>query len=105
CLLATSLSPSFPALAASLAVCVLSLASLPTLAAEAGAVDEARMRAAENDGRNWMSWGRTYNEQRFSPLTQINEDTVSELGLAWYYDLDTFRGVEGTPIVVDGVMY
>ncbi len=59
----------------------------------------------EEDGRNWLSWGRTYKEQRFSPLTQINETNLDNLGLAWFFDLDTFRGVEGTPIVVDGVMY
>ena len=53
----------------------------------------------EEDGSNWLSWGRTYKEQRFSPLTEINESTVEDLGLAWYFDLDTFRGVEGTPLL------
>lgn len=52
-----------------------------------------------------MTYGRTYDEQRFSPLHQINDRNVSHLGLAWYYDLDTSRGQEATPIVVDGVMY
>jgi PQQ-dependent dehydrogenase (methanol/ethanol family) len=52
-----------------------------------------------------MTHGRTYGEQRFSPLKQINDRKVSQLGLAWYYDLDTHRGQEATPIVVDGVMY
>ncbi|MDC0598344.1 PQQ-dependent dehydrogenase, methanol/ethanol family [Gammaproteobacteria bacterium] len=68
-------------------------------------VDHARMLQADTDGSNWLAWGRTYDEQRFSPLDQINTETVSELGLAWYYDLETFRGVEGTPIVIDGVLY
>ena len=52
-----------------------------------------------------MTYGRTYNEQRFSPLKQINDRNVNQLALAWYYDLDTRRGQEATPIVVDGVMY
>ncbi|HXO57087.1 MAG TPA: PQQ-binding-like beta-propeller repeat protein, partial [Mycobacterium sp.] len=52
-----------------------------------------------------MSYGRTYDEQRFSPLTQINADNVRQLGLAWYADLDTNRGQEATPLVVDGVLY
>lgn len=52
-----------------------------------------------------MTYGRTYDEQRFSPLNQINDRNVSQLGLAWYFDLDTQRGQEATPIVVDGVMY
>jgi quinohemoprotein ethanol dehydrogenase len=52
-----------------------------------------------------MTYGRTYDEQRFSPLNQINDRNVSQVGLAWYFDLDTRRGQEATPIVVDGVMY
>lgn len=54
---------------------------------------------------NWPQHGRTAAEQRYSPLKQINTDTVSRLGLAWYQDFDTFRGQEGTPLVIDGVMY
>jgi PQQ-dependent dehydrogenase (methanol/ethanol family) len=68
-------------------------------------VDGARIAAADSEPGNWMSHGRTYDEQRFSPLNKINADNVSGLGLAWYYDLDTDRGQEATPIVVDGVMY
>src|SRR5438874_872895 len=52
-----------------------------------------------------MSHGRTYSEQRFSPLKQIDDQNVGRLGLAWYVDLDVRRGQESTPIVVDGVMY
>ena len=52
-----------------------------------------------------MTYGRTYGEQHFSPLNQINDQNVSQLGLAWYYNLDTNRGQEAIPIVVDGVMY
>ena len=52
-----------------------------------------------------MSHGRTYSEQRFSPLKQINDQNVGQLALAWYVDLDTRRGQEATPIVVDGLMY
>ena len=52
-----------------------------------------------------MTYGRTYGEQHFSPLNQVNDQNVSQLGLAWFYDLDTNRGQEATPIVVDGVMY
>ena len=71
----------------------------------AGAVDAERLVAAEAEPQSWMSYGRTYSEQRFSPLGQVNEKTVGELGLAWSFDLGTKRGVEATSIVVDGVMY
>lgn len=71
------------------------------------AVDGARMRAPDAPGNagDWMSHGRTWDEQRFSPLKQINDRNAGQLGLAWYADLDTYRGVQATPIEVDGVLY
>jgi len=69
------------------------------------AVDAARLVAADRDAANWMTHGRTYAEQRFSPLAEINDNNVSRLGLAWSQTLDFDRGVEATPLVVDGVMY
>jgi quinohemoprotein ethanol dehydrogenase len=54
---------------------------------------------------SWPSDGRDYTAQRYSPLTQINSGNVGQLGLAWYDDLGTYRGVEATPIFVDGVLY
>ncbi|MBO0722098.1 MAG: PQQ-binding-like beta-propeller repeat protein, partial [Blastocatellia bacterium] len=68
-------------------------------------VDSARLGGADKDPGNWMGHGRTYSEQRFSPLKEINDGNIGDLGLAWYYDLDTDRGQEATPIVVDGVIY
>jgi quinohemoprotein ethanol dehydrogenase len=68
-------------------------------------VNDSRIVHADGEPGNWMTYGRTYDEQRFSPLQQINDRNVSQLGLAWYFDLDTRRGQEATPIVVDGVMY
>ena len=68
-------------------------------------VDGARLVAADADQQNWLTHGRTYSEQRFSPLKSIDENNVAGLGLAWSYDLGTTRGVEATPLVVDGVMY
>jgi quinohemoprotein ethanol dehydrogenase len=57
------------------------------------------------DAGQWTSVGGTWAEQRFSPLTQINEKTVGRLGLAWFSELNTYRGVEATPLVLDGVLY
>jgi quinohemoprotein ethanol dehydrogenase len=68
-------------------------------------VNESRISNADREPENWMTYGRTYGEQHFSPLNQINDQNVSQLGLAWFYDLDTNRGQEATPIVVDGEMY
>ena len=66
---------------------------------------DRRIAAADSEPQNWLSHGRTYSEQRFSPLEQIDSGNVGDLNLAWYLDLDTFRGQEGTPLVIDGVMY
>ena len=68
-------------------------------------VDAARLANADAEPENWLAHGRTSDEQRFSPLDQINISNVGDLSLAWYTDLDTNRGQEATPIVVDGVMY
>lgn len=70
-----------------------------------GQVDEARLLAADSDADNWLSYGRTYDEQRYSPLEQVNDGNIGELSLAFSVELDTRRGQEATPIVVDGVMY
>jgi quinohemoprotein ethanol dehydrogenase len=57
------------------------------------------------DGSNWAAIGFSYDEQRYSPLDQINRDTVKDLGIAWYADLPDARGQEATPVVVDGKLY
>jgi len=53
----------------------------------------------------WRKHGLTDAEDRFSPLLDINADNISELGLAWYFDYPTNRGLEATPLMVDGVLY
>jgi quinohemoprotein ethanol dehydrogenase len=58
-----------------------------------------------DDSSNWLMYGRTYDDHRFSPLNQINEQTVGKLGLAWSRELNTTRGLEATPLVEDGVIY
>ncbi len=68
-------------------------------------VDGQRLLDADAEPGAWMTHGRTYSEQRFSPLDAINTGNVANLGLAWFADLDTNRGQEATPIMVDGVIY
>jgi quinohemoprotein ethanol dehydrogenase len=75
-------------------------------AATSGApVNGARIANADAEPGNWLTYGRTYGEQRYSPLARINDKNVKTLGLAWFADLDTNRAQEATPLVVDGVMY
>ena len=70
-----------------------------------GAVSDERLLRVAEEPQNWLMHGRTYDEQRFSTLSDINAGNVQELGLAWYFDVPTDRGMEATPIVVDGIMY
>jgi PQQ-dependent dehydrogenase (methanol/ethanol family) len=87
----------------------LALAAVLTAGAQAppppADLDTKRIAAADDEPGNWLTHGRTYSEQRFSPLRAINTGTVGTLGLAWSYDLQMNRGAEATPLVVDGVMY
>ena len=69
------------------------------------AVDGARIAGANQEPGSWLAHGRTYDEQRFSPLDQINTENVANLGLEWSYDTGNDRGHEATPIVADGRMY
>jgi quinohemoprotein ethanol dehydrogenase len=68
-------------------------------------VDHERIVGADVEPGQWLTHGRTYDEQRYSPLEDIDATNVNKLGLAWSYDMPTKRGLEATPIVVDGVMY
>ena len=68
-------------------------------------VDDERLEHASQDTSGWLTYGGTYQEQRYSPLDQINEDTVDRLGLLWSKELGTRRGLEATPIVWKGVLY
>jgi quinohemoprotein ethanol dehydrogenase len=89
-----------------IALCLVAGAiELANAAGSAANVDAARITAADQDPANWMTYGRTYGEQRFSPLARITADNAKQLGLAWYADLDTNRGQEATPLVIDGVLY
>jgi quinohemoprotein ethanol dehydrogenase len=74
------------------------------------AATKAPIVASKDDGREWPLYGGTSDEQRFSPLRQINPSNVGALGLAWEFDDfvvrgHIHRGNEATPLVVEGVMY
>ena len=70
-----------------------------------GQIDLKRLLAADKDPNQWLSTGRDLGNGHYSPLAQIHRDNVNRLGFAWDYDTHTVRGLEATPIVVDGVMY
>ena len=69
------------------------------------AVDGASIKANTATSNDWPTIGLDYAETRFSKLNKINADNVKNLGLVWSYPLESSRGVEATPVVVDGIMY
>jgi len=90
----------------------LSLATLAVLGtptpATGAAVDTKRLveAASPANAAHWMSYGRDYSEQRYSPLEQITADNAGQLGLTWYADLSERGGsYETTPVAVDGRIY
>jgi quinohemoprotein ethanol dehydrogenase len=100
-------------MALALAVPVIAIAQ--TAASTKGSVEHIRAATARIDGtsmrtnavstKDWPSYGLDYAETRFSKLDQINTKNVKDLGLVWSYNLESTRGVESTPLVVDGIMY
>jgi quinohemoprotein ethanol dehydrogenase len=70
-----------------------------------GAVQDKQISIIEDNSGDWLTYGRNYGEERFSPLGQISKENVGQLGLAWSLNLGTKRGIEATPLVVDGIMF
>ncbi len=68
-------------------------------------IDGAAIVANAKTSRDWLSYGLDYSETRFSQLKQIDTGNAKDLGLVWSYNLESNRGVEATPVVVDGVMF
>ena len=87
------------------AVAAVALHSSVDSTTKPGDVNDARIEADAATGTNWLVNGRTNDSKHFSPLAQINDKNVANLGLAWYLDYDGKMGIVSEPIVVDGVIY
>ncbi|HEX5432427.1 MAG TPA: PQQ-binding-like beta-propeller repeat protein [Bryobacteraceae bacterium] len=79
-------------------------------AQKAASIDDTALANAGKTGSNWISYNVNWSEQRYSPLTQIDDSNVSRLGLAWSADIPAAPGrpqnhQEGTPLVYNGVLY
>lgn len=69
-------------------------------------VDNQALRNAGQNPNDWLMSPRDYAGTRYSPLKQIDASNASRLGLAWYYDTDSFPGtLESTPLVWNGTLY
>lgn len=87
------MKPLVPLLA--LAACVVGAEPVPF----------TRIRDADQEPGQWLTYSRTYSGTRYSPLKQIHSGNVAQLRPAWIYQLRNAGVFEATPIVVDGVMY
>jgi len=97
-----------PLAIAALAIAALAIAGLALAAPmppPAGALDAARLAAAASEPDQWFTTGRDASGAYYSPLADINAGNVARLGFAWEYRLGSHRGLEATPLVIDGVMY
>jgi alcohol dehydrogenase (cytochrome c) len=63
------------------------------------------LKADSSTSGDVLTYGMGYNNQRYSPLKQINTSTVSKLTPMWSYSLNNPQGQESQPIIHDGVMY
>ena len=68
-------------------------------------IDDTTLIHADRYKGDWLTHGLHYSEDRFSPLDQISKSNVDSLGLAWSLILGTKRGIETTPLVVDGILF
>jgi hypothetical protein len=86
-----------------LALCCALLAA--NFAFASGDVTNSRVLAESASGENWFLKGGNFRGEHYSPLSQINDETVDGLGLAWAVDLPIPDGISTTPIIIDGVIY
>ena len=77
----------------------------PAHATSPAHIDKERLLGADNEPQNWLTTGRDFGKSHHSPLHQIDRKTVERVGFAWEYHTHTNRGLEATPIIVDGVLY
>jgi quinohemoprotein ethanol dehydrogenase len=76
-----------------------------TATAPVAQIDRARLIAAEREPGQWLSGGGGWQAMHYSALPDLTPDNAGKLGFAWAFDTGTKRGLEATPVVVDGVMY
>jgi len=75
------------------------------LAVGAASVNAQDLQTMSKNANQWVMTGRTYDLQRYTPLSQINTSNVKNLHVAWTMSTGTLRGHEGNPLVVGSTMY
>ena len=60
---------------------------------------------ADKDASNWLLYGRDYQTTRYSPLKQVNKDTVGKLKPVWNLSFGVLEGQDSQAVVVNGTVY
>jgi len=77
-----------------------------TAAGEAGPVTTEDLLKAQDNGAEWLMYGRDYLNHRYSPLSEITPENAAQLGPVWSMSTGgQFGGLEATPLFRDGVLY
>ena len=76
------------------------LLALPGLA-----LANADLKSKMDNPGNWAAQAGDFYNQRYSKLDQINKDNVGNMQVAWTFSTGVLRGHEGSPLVIDGMMY
>jgi methanol dehydrogenase (cytochrome c) subunit 1 len=81
------------------------LGTVSIVAMSAGALANDKLHELSKSNENWVMPGKNYSSQNYVPIDQINTENVKQLRAAWSFSTGLLHGHEGTPLVVDGVMY
>lgn len=79
--------------------------SICATAGDAPVLVDKSLLTDDPSGVHWAGYGRSYNEQRYSPLDEISEATVGRLGLLWALELPEVHTVTTVPIAANGIIY
>lgn len=71
----------------------------------AWSVDDERLKSAASNRGDWLTYGRDYGQQRFSPLDQVNAGSVKRLVPKWIYQTGSAATFQTSPLIANGVMY
>lgn len=93
-----------PRLWLTLVLTLVQLGALRATAAEWTSVTDARLLDPDKEPHNWLTYYRSYNGWRFSPLDQITPQTVKRLVPRWMLSLGEAGNQQATPLVNNGVM-
>lgn len=84
---------------------VLSLVTATSAQGDVQSVTNEQLSKGTNDTSGWYHYGGNYENWRYSPLTQINRETVSKLTPAWIFQTGIPGQMTNSPIIADGVLY